>query len=503
MTYDRRRRLTTIAIVVAGIWLGAAPAAGQEPVPIALGARVAGKSPHDYLLAQRAPGQAVVCQLVSSGDANSFRLKALTGDGKDVVATDQAGPFQLLAVPASAGRVRVVHEGTYPDYTLTCESEAGARLEGLVASGVAVRASLPRDEYLRVYDFAQQDWSQPRDFKKDRPAADVRKTLAAFAGLSAFSNDEPVVLFVGIAGLAKILVVDPDSHAGNPDRDNLDPTRGIWVAYVEDDLTPYETSIDVQFNRANRVKFDQFEPGSAQLGAAASLRLIGNDARPIRVGLKRVPLKLPMAFQVAFTRQGGLYGFRQWQKSLRVRRGGADLSGVVFIPVTEVTLNTHALVPQDDYPLNGTADYNLIVQESRRRQVYAAVRLGWPGVRAHGQDAVTTLDRLKGIWVPDLMLGIGLPPTGAVAGYAGLSWPIPRLDWLHFTAGAAILWQSRLKDVASTYATPPVPPGTPEPGPIYVGSRVDLKWTQDDIVDGTTPVARFTFGLAVDLFTWP
>jgi hypothetical protein len=62
------------------------------------------------------------------------------------------------------------------------------------------------------------------------------------------------------------------------------------------------------------------------------------------------------------------------------------------------------------------------------------------------------------------------------------------------SAGAAILWQSRLKDIESPY------PG--EEGSLAVGSKVPLEWTPANVIAGTTPVAQVTFGLVVDLFTW-
>jgi hypothetical protein len=463
-----------------------------QPVPLPTPKVPEGEGYHRYLLpADRSA--ALVCALQSEG--GRFWLAGLDKKGRDIVISDPRGPFQALVLSAEIHTLEVRHEGKHPTFTLECSRD---RAESVVKSGYAVRGLVSAGDYLKAFEFGSRNWGEAKVAAKDE-AQVVRTMLARLVGLEKFGN-EPVVMFVGIAGLARILIADADGSA-RPDRDNMAPVDHVWVAYLEDDGNSYETTVDVQFNRSSRIKYDQFEPGASPLAAAAVLGRVG--AHPtVRVGIKRISMTLPMSMQVAFTRQGGLYGFRQWQKSLRVRRWWVDFSVAAFVPAAEVTLNTHALVPTD-FPIDGSPDFNVIVQESRRRQVFAALRLGWPGVRAATEDAPTTRGALKTAWIPDLVLGIGIPPTRATAAYVGLSLPVPRVPRLHLTAGSTFLWQSRLRQdncfeyVQSSRQLLKID------DPLSVGCKVPLEWTRRDIVKGSTPVGEFVFGVIVDLFTWP
>jgi hypothetical protein len=459
-----------------------------------------------------APEAGRVCWLEAA--VGRFQIVGADENGDDVVVSDPPGRFQALVLPRAVTKVQARHDGpARPPFTLKCastpskdpEHAEGAKAvkakavnaaRDVVEGGYAVRGPLAADKYLQIYEFGRKDWTKESPGTR---SGDLRTELARLAGLDSF-GEEPVVVFLGIAGLAKILVADKDGKA-RPDRDNLAPEEAVWVAYLEDDGRSFETTVDVQFNRASRIKFDQFEPGAAQLGAAASLRTVG--ARPmVRAGFKRIPLTLPMSMQVAFTRQGGQYGFRQWQKSLRVRRWPFDMSVAAFVPATEVTLNTHALTPADGYPLDGDVDFNVIVQEARRRQVFAAFRLGWPGVRAATEDAPAGWKTQKTAWIPDLVVGIGIPPTRATAAYVGLSLPVPRVPRLHLTAGSTFLWQSRLRqEPCYDFRSGQLVRSTTDL--LSVGCKVPLTSKRHDIVKGSTPVGEFVFGVIVDLFTWP
>ena len=122
-------------------------------------------------------------------------------------------------------------------------------------------------------------------------------------------RDEPVVLFIGIGGKSAILGLRVGNASDSIRKLVLDDAHNFWAAYLEDDGTPFETSVDIEYKpRAAETDYEEFDP-SAIARARSAVGAGGIVRRTVKIGVKRFVVRHPpIAVEVAFTRQGGTYG---------------------------------------------------------------------------------------------------------------------------------------------------------------------------------------------------
>ena len=111
----------------------------------------------------------------------------------------------------------------------------------------------------RVYPFVSNltGRSTPHEFHDGQPRA---------------ARSEPMIVFFGLGGLNKILLLDCRDTAGTgaarkcdnyaePWQTTLQRARYVWAVYIEDEQTPFNTSIDVEFKtKAPSVDYEEYDP---------------------------------------------------------------------------------------------------------------------------------------------------------------------------------------------------------------------------------------------------
>jgi hypothetical protein len=298
-------------------------------------------------------------------------------------------------------------------------------------------------------------WAEGRKFnsEKDRITATVHQLVSRWIGknpASEFtrqdsgraSQSEPIVLFIGVNGVNRFVLLDCqgltsrdtgrmcDDYA-SPSARTLERATHFWAVYLEDDQTPFDTSIDVEFSGgARNADYEEFDPRLPTQPAMVS------GQRRMRIGWKRFELReAPVVVQVAFSRQGPNYGLRQWVRVYTQRSKTWVLpAAAIFLPVVPPSKTAAGLSPY--YPDTGLTPTAQVISETiKRRAVFALVTLQWPQLRARADDA-PGVRRLAINLIPDAALGMAEDDMYFMGG----SWPIPLWrDRSYFTFGA--LWK--------------------------------------------------------------
>jgi hypothetical protein len=301
---------------------------------------------------------------------------------------------------------------------------------------------------------------------------------------------EPMVVFFGLGGANRILLLDcrdAGTTSGQrrcakyaePWQTTLQRARYVWAVYIEDEQTPYNTSIDVEFKpKAATVDYEEYDPrGLARPLATTS----GTASRLVRIGYRRLRVREPpVAVQVAFSRQGPNYGLRQW---VRVYRQFSArwwvASGAVFVPFTNNTISHIELEPILP-PEGGPATRARIVDDQPAAPVYATAIWRWPQVRGRADNQARASTRLMVNLIPDVIGGLSLPPRRHNSYLAGGSWPI-LADRLSFVMGAKIY-----RDEVPTSGW-------------VAGQYVPIATTVEEVRGTAHHHVDFLFGLAVEL----
>jgi hypothetical protein len=424
----------------------------------------------------------------AASDAAVLSLSLYNERGNLLSSTYRPARQQALLVPSgTASRYLLVRwEGAQPTdatqaYMLRTLGDSGnsEQIDAQLARGYAFRMLLPSAQYQALLGLADQMETTGRSTL----TPDAFALISAIIRGSVSEQAGPIVAFIGVGGHSQIVQFRHD--AGRllaPSITTLGNARDFWAIYVEDDQSPFETSIDVEFRqRAPQSDFEAFNP----LGAAKVLSPsdAGTSARNVRVGIRQFRIRQPpVAVQVAFTRQGPTYGLRQWHRVFRVlgwERVGFALG--VFIPATEITVSRHAVEQRDCEAINcRSGEDGLVTQQFYHRQVFAAAMFQWHGARSRFIDAISRWEKVKALWPPNLVIGFGLPPRRQSIYYVGMSWP---LAWERLQATVGSQFGKRELIVAPYTVGTRLPFGTPD----AVLSRPDWDF-------------KPTFGVSIDLF---
>jgi hypothetical protein len=310
-------------------------------------------------------------------------------------------------------------------------------------------------------------------------------------GQPRMSLNEPMLVFFGLGGWNKILQLDCrrnkiDGETGEctkfsePWQTTLQRARYVWAVYIEDEQTPFNTSIDVEFKGgAPSVDYEEYDPRGLARPAAALMP--ASTPRFLRIGYRRVRVReAPISVQVAFSRQGPNYGLRQWVRVYRQFSGRWwVVSGAILLPLENNAVSHIELEPVLP-PEGGPAVRSRIVEDLPIAPVYATLIWRWPQVRNLAENQPRAAMRLLVNLIPDVVGGMSLPPRRHNSYLAGGSWPI-LADRLSFIMGAKIYRDEQ-----------------PTPG-FAVGQSVPAS-TPIEAVRGTPEHhVGFTFGLAVEL----
>lgn len=310
-------------------------------------------------------------------------------------------------------------------------------------------------------------------------------------GQPRMSLSEPLVVFFGLGGWNKILQLDcrrntVDRQTGvctkfsEPWQTTLQRARYVWAMYIEDEQTPFNTSIDVEFkSSAPSVDYEEYDPRGLARPAAAGMA--ASTPRFLRIGYRRVRVReAPISVQVAFSRQGPNYGLRQWVRVYRQFSGRWwVVSGAILLPLANNAVSHIELEPVLP-PEGGPAVRSRIVEDLPIAPVYATLIWRWPQVRNLAEEQPRASMRLLVNLIPDVVGGMSLPPRRHNSYLAGASWPI-LADRLSFVMGAKIYRDEQ-----------------PTPG-FAVGQSLPAS-TPIEAVRGTPEHhVGFVFGLAIEL----
>lgn len=369
--------------------------------------------------------------------------------------TGGTGEFMLTEAPAAALQAmafrRVIDGKTYTDLLKFARCDTAAR-----------EACSPTDDDARAF----------------------------FEGLTpgdAQSDQEPLVAFVGLGGSNRIMLVNKGGNNRYTPRHvtALPAVEWLWVLYLEDDQSPFETSIDVVFKpRAAKVDFEEFDPANLvnQVSLTADTQRGAESKRVIRVGLRRVRVRNPpVAIEVAYSRLGVGYGLRQWRRVYHQRsRSPVAIGAGIFVPFTDVKVESHKLI--EPGLSDGTEpNFSVITPALSERPIFAMASLYAPSWRNLREEALTRAAKIGWTIAPELVVGMGLPPKkNSQVYYVGLGWAVA-LDRIGFTAGMLVSHESRLREG------------------YFAGKRLDNKTTPISTFAEPTYVAKFTLGMTVNL----
>jgi hypothetical protein len=304
------------------------------------------------------------------------------------------------------------------------------------------------------------------------------------------ARSEPMVVFFGLGGANKVLLLDCRDTSGSgprrtcqqyaePWQTTLQRARYVWGVYVEDERTPFNTSIDVEFKaKAPSVDYEEFDPH-----ALARAQVVSDSTGPnrlIRVGYRRFRVREPpVAVQVAFSRQGPNYGLRQW---VRVYRQFSArwwvVSGAVLVPAANNAIRHIELMPVPSP--DGLSARAQIVEDKPPAPIFASLVWRWPQVRGLAENMPTAWRRLAVNLIPDIAGGLSLPVRRHNSYFVGGSWPI-LADRLSFMMGAKIFRSEGPADG------------------LVVGQIVPMAADVSAVRGRPTRHVDFTFGLAVEL----
>jgi hypothetical protein len=336
-----------------------------------------------------------------------------------------------------------------------------------LSEGHAFRQVIESTRYNELLAFAKCDWLAPEERQSPAGCLDgqmavlgrsIYPFVSSLAGRSTegefhegrprAARSEPMVVFFGVGGLNKVLLLDCRDTGGSADtrrchkyaepwQTTFQRAKYFWAVYIEDDQVPFDTSIDVEFKaRAPSVDYEEYDARALTNQTFLEAKTTRADQRHVlRVGFRRFRVReAPIAVQVAFSRQGPNYGLRQW---VRVYRKFSSrpwvVAGALVVPVSSIETEDIELVPiqTDD---GSPPTLARITLDTEQRQVFAGFIWRWPQIRGRAENEATARRRLLINLVPDAVFGIGLPTSRHNVYYTGGSWPF-LWDRLSFTAG--------------------------------------------------------------------
>ena len=534
------RTLILVGVLIAAI--GAMPCRAQDakpqidpcetaPVASDLSVKVKREKPCRVTLPKGdANDKAMLLTLASTDPQAVFEAK-YTPDTPSVSTDSSPGPTVTVHEISSAGAARrhtFVIWG-YPNGSViltrydTGPPQIAVRVTvsddlANLQDGYAARMAIPQTDYRRIVDYgrcahggpgeakcmqslvAEKLWSKQLSFTslKDQATADIYYLISRWMGRHPgrefnsppgdkirASESDPIVLFAGIAGVNRTVLLDCQGLRGKgserrcddfarPSAKTLERADYFWAVYLEDEETPFETSIDVEFGpTVTDREYEEFDPRlrlDPQSSETAAIRVV-------KIGWRRFYIReAPVAVQIAFTRQSANYGLRQWTRIYRQRSKTWVLPAAgILIPTNPPRHITTTLEPI--YPDGGLEPSGLAITEnSVRRPIFGLVSFQWPQWRSKGDDA-RGLRRVLINLIPDAALGMA--DRGMY--FAGGSWPIPLWrDRSFITAGG--IWTKEERAA---------------PG-FSVDDRVPLTTPADEVIT-TQARWRFRIGLSLEI----
>lgn len=263
------------------------------------------------------------------------------------------------------------------------------------------------------------------------------------------TKSEPVAIFVGLAGLNKVILVDlvawpmvveedDGDRLAEPWQATFERACHFWAVYVEEDTAPFFTSIDAEFRRNSAAEeHDDFDPQGV---VRRDLGVSDTGTIAVRLGYKR--FSIPDGFdaiRITFSRQSSSNGLRQWSRIFtRYGRLPFGFAGTVVVPAPIITRRDYVIadVFVDDRLTAGA--YSL--DETRSRQpIFAALAVRFPHLRASAEQAPIGWSRFWRSMTPEPVIGLGVPTANRAKFIGesllmGGSWRVVG-DRVHFVIG--------------------------------------------------------------------
>ncbi|MEZ5292374.1 MAG: hypothetical protein R2745_14935 [Vicinamibacterales bacterium] len=294
-------------------------------------------------------------------------------------------------------------------------------MDALAGRGQSFQAVMPQEDYRTFIRLARASTTEsPVDSPTKREAHDSLSRLIgrnADAWRDRATRSEPMVVFVGLSGANRIVLLDQvgrimpaardrDGHKyAEPWQSTFEKSRSFWAVYLEDEATPFFTSIDAQFRRASPSEHDDFDPqGIARLEVDDQH---AGEPRRVRIGVKRFRMPdLHDTVQVMFTRQSAGYGLRQWGRTF-TRHGSWRFAPGVFVTDPVITRNDFTLTPVFVDGSLTPASYAIDVNRTRQ-PVFVTLATRSASLRDSERQARGLERKLRRL-VPEPIVGIGLP----------------------------------------------------------------------------------------------
>jgi hypothetical protein len=442
--------------------------------------------------------------------------------------SDGARPEQQLSVPRGfRGTLRILRldlnqESTTVTVQVIREDLVGLRegtgdrrgnqslvfQESLALTGTAVKANLSAADYQALISLAAgyREREETATDTKHRVYTMVSELLGRRIEpkVNKFATrTEPIVVFLGLSGLNRIALLDclawpmpavRENPKGRSDCERLaepwqttfEGTHNFWAAYIEDDLTTFDTSIDLQFGDDRRTPdYDEFDALSTLRLSTSAAGGSGQSDKPrrVRIGFRR--FRIPHAqriTRVTFSRQGSAYGLRSWSRDY-VRYGSRWPRLAVGAAVGVPIVTRRSIVLNNVYDGAALSPSAFTVSEDRTRQpIMATGFVRFPEVRAAAEQARIGWR----FYVPSVAFGVGFPVVDGglrdqTFGIGG-GWQLTDNALFHF-----VLMAITRRDATTSVA---------------FGQRVPLSTTIDAV---STPMRTWGvwLGLSVDLTKTP
>jgi hypothetical protein len=400
-----------------------------------------------------------------------LRLEAHDTAFDDFRASDSGRPGQELAIPGRfAGYVDIKRSDLIPApvpvrILLVEESLSGFStkvnrkgppyLRSIASAGHAIRLDLDSTAYRALTRLAQgyrDRLLNPADKAAvyERVSGLLGRRLETEPSRNA-PKSEPIVLFIGIAGLSRIVLLDclgwPMSVIGptdcecqrlsDPWQSTFERAESFWAAYIEDEQTSFDTSIDIEFDSDRGASdYDGYDVQNA-IRTPNDESISQTALRRVRIGFRRFDIpRRARRSKITFLRQGPSYGLRSWSREF-VRYGlhRASLAGGLAVPIPIVERETVTL--GDVFGGDNIRPSAVAIERTVRRQPLLAMGfIRFPAFRASAEETGS-------LWkwaVPDFAFGVAFPvlSDGGLRGQSymlGGSWELLYGKRIHFLAG--------------------------------------------------------------------
>jgi hypothetical protein len=473
------RRIPRTCAPLAGSVSGVEPSGPPQTLMVPLeGCRIELMTPHgsDALPSETAKiGWRVLERSQDPGTLVRIELRARRDapggndlDGEFLAASDVARADQQLLVPSGFGgwleMTRLdLREPPAPVVVTLMQDALGRDPRRQSAGWFVAELGSTGHAFRKELDWVQQEQlislaNNYRSREEAKPASkleafrlmsDLLGRRVSPAKIDKATESEPMVVFLGISGLNRVILLDcvsrlmPASKGGaeavgchrlsEPWQTTFERASHFWAAYVEDEQTGFDTSIDVEFTRESHSRdYDDFDPLNSVRDTAA----IEGTKRRVRVGYRRfaIPARQDVV-RITFSRQGAAYGLRSWSREYtRYGRWPIQFAGGMAIPgwfLARREFSLHPVFGAD--PINPVA---VELSEDRTKQpIFAVGFVRFPPFRAAAEQA----NGFRRMLVPDIAYGIGLPwidqeRFGNQTLLAGGSWQVGFGSRFHFLA---------------------------------------------------------------------